>query len=334
MHSIHKNFWLQCFTFRILVATLAYAFPANAEISLERGWRASPVFLQSIEYSSDGQSLLTASGGGVAQLWSLDGVAGPQFKGQRPPMFNAHFNAIGTELITTGYDGTVWVWSPRGERLRAYQMHRAATTEAQFLPSLDGELPGYATSSDDGQIVIRNSEGKSLWVGQFVGTARQVISNHDGSLIIASSDSGQLHFIRPSNKRTSASVDSYQTPHGRINQIAFSNDQQRIVVAGKDGTATIWTLTGKQQQRLKASTIGWSRGGVYCNTHGQSVLTVGDDGIVREWSTSGLLVDSLRLSSAMKLSGIDCSPDGRQAVVIGSDGELWILSVSPNQGEK
>ena len=115
MPLIGQNFWIKCSAFQILVATLACAFPANAEISLERGWRASPVFLQSVEYSSDGQSLLTASGGGVAQLWRLDGVAGPQFKGQRPPMFNAHLNDSGTELITTGYDGTVWVWSPRGE---------------------------------------------------------------------------------------------------------------------------------------------------------------------------------------------------------------------------
>lgn len=316
---------------RLLSLVLALATPAAAELRLVREWKAAPVFLQHVEFSPDSSLLVTASGGGVAQLWTLAGQRGSELKGQRAPMFKAHFRSDGKELITTGYDGSAWIWSLNGERLRHLSFHRAATAEARFLSANAISPAGFVSSSDDGQVVIRDPDGQPIWSRLFTGTARQFVINQDANLIIASTDDGQLHLIRPSANRRSASVRTLQTDHGRINRIAFSPDQTQFAVAGVDGSVTIWKLNGQSLQRLPASSSGWSRGAVYCPTRSGGLLTIGDDGMLKQWSPSGLLIDSLRLSPHASLTSVDCSSNGQLASVVSSKGDLWLVSVRSGQ---
>ena len=316
-------------------ALLALSLPSQAALQLQQSWKAAPVLLQHVEFSPDGQAIITASGGGVAQLWSLNGSAGPQLQGQRPPMFNAHFSRDGREIITTGYDGSAWVWTEGGQKLRAYALHRAAVAEARFYPAGARATTGLISSSDDGQVVVRDGNGQPLWSGLYPGTARQFSLSPDGQLIVASSDNGQLHFIRPSATRRQAQVQSIQTPHGRINQLAFSPDSRLILAAGTNGKVTLWTTGGQQLLSLAASTRGWSRGAVFCSAGTNAVMTIGDDGTLRSWTRSGQLTESLVLSTSSALTSLDCSADGSHAVVSGSQGEVWLLNLlatpSPTQ---
>jgi len=316
---------------RFFSLVLALASPAAAELRLLRDWKASPVFLQHVEFSPDSSLLVTASGGGVAQIWTLSGVRGAELKGQRAPMFKAHFRSDGQELITTGYDGSAWIWSLNGERLRSLSFHRAATAEARFLPANSTSPAGFVSSSDDGQLVIRGPDGQPRWSRLFTGTARQFVINQDADLIIGSTDDGQLHLINPSNDRRSATVRTVKTNHGRINRIAFSPDQTRFAVAGVDGSVTIWGLNGQSLQRLPASSSGWSRGAVYCPSRSGDLLTIGDDGTLQQWSPNGSLIDSLRLTRQASLTSVDCSSNGELASVVSSKGDLWLVSVRSDQ---
>jgi centriolar protein POC1 len=305
--------------------------PAFAGLRLIRHWQASPVLLQHVEYSPGGTSLLTASGAGIAQLWQLNGQPGPVMQGQRPPMFNAHFNGVGDQIVTTGYDGSVWIWDSQGQRLYAHALHQAAVAEARFFDGPSGFGPGLITSSDDGQFVIRHANGAPLWSTQFSGTARQFSISPSSDLIVASSDDGQLHLIRPHPAAKTASVTSLQTPHGRINQVSFSPDARQFAVAGKDGTVSIWTRDGTPKFSLQASRSGWSRGAAYCATSPSVLLTIGDDGNLMEWSRTGQLLGSLRLSQTSSLTSIDCSPAGRHVSIVGSQGELWLVAITSGE---
>ena len=320
--------WMPLRLAAVQASLVALCLPSQAALQLQQTWKAAPVLLQHVEFSPDGNAVLTASGGGVAQLWSLDGTAGPQFQGQRPPMFNAHFSADGREIITTGYDGTAWVWTVAGQKLRSYPLHRAAVAEARFYPASAAAAAGLISSSDDGQVVVRDGNGQPLWSGLYPGTARQFSLSPDGQFIVASSDSGQLHVIRPSANRRQARVQSIQTPHGRINQLAFSPDSTLLVAAGTDGKVTLWTTGGQPLLSLTASSRGWSRGAVFCSAGANAVLTIGDDGTLRSWSRSGRLMESLVLSTSSALTSLDCSADGRRAVVSGSQGEVWLLNLT------
>lgn len=305
-----------------LILVCALSSPVSAQLQVLRQWQASPVLLQSVEFSPDGQQLLTASGGGIGQLWSLDGRPGPVFKGQRPPMFRAHFSSDGATLLTTGYDGSVRLWSTDGALRKALQFHRAATADARFLT----QPPGYVSSSDDGTVVIRDLAGQATWSSQFIGTVRQLVVSPSGSLIVATSDDGQIHFINMNTASTPPQVSSVQTPHGRINRVVFSPSGDQLAVAGVDGSASVWTLLGQRLNTVAASTRGWSRGAVFCDGYPSLLYTIGDDGFVRSWTSSGTLVDSLRLSPATSLTSLDCSRFGRHLAVTGSNGHVWLLS--------
>ena len=299
--------------------------PALAELKLIREWIAAPVLIQNVEFSADGKQLLTASGGGVAQLWGLDGTPGRVMQGQRPPMFNAHFNRKGSQFLTTGYDGSAWLWDRNGTLLQKFFIHKAAVADARFL----GDNGNFVSSSDDGLVVLRNPKGQPTWIGMYPGTTRQLAATPEGNLVVAASDDGQLHLITRGRTGKTAKVKSLQTPHGRMNQLSISADGKRIAASGIDGTVSIWDLQGQMLGRLIATTKGWAVGGVFCNTEPGLLLTAGDDGVVREWSQAGKYLGELKLSVTSRLTKLDCAPNGRMAAAVGSSGELWLIEVTP-----
>ena len=297
--------------------------PAQAGLQVLRVWKAAPVLLQNVEFSPDGTKLLTASGGGVAQLWSLDGHQLAILKGQRPPMFNAHFNNKGSQILTTGYDGSAWLWNQDGHLVKKYALHKAAVADARFV----GNKGDFVSSSDDGQVVLRNPEGAATWSGIFPGTARQLVVSPQGHLVVSSSDNGRLHLIHLSAAGETERTSSFQTPHGRINQLSISADGRKIAASGIDGSVTTWDLDGNLQFRLKATSKGWADGGTFCKTQQGPLLTIGDDGILQEWSLLGQRLAQLKLSNSSRLTKVDCAPNGKLAAVVGSQGELWIVKI-------
>ena len=312
-----------------LLAACALPLQARAELRVETSWQASSVLLQYVEFAPDGALLVTADGGGVGQLWRTDGQSVAVLKGQRAPMFRAHFSGDGQQLITSGYDGSGVVWSRSGQRLQRLQLHRAATADVFLLPPTPTATAALVSGSDDGTVVLRNREGELLWSAQFSGTTRQLRPNPSATLIAASSDNGQIHLVTPAADRRSATVRSFQTPHGRINLLRFSPDQRQLAAAGTDGTVSLSALNGTLQRSLKVTDVGWARGMSFCGTTPQaSLLTVGDDGTLRQWSPQGHMLASLSLSPKVPLTAVDCSVNGRQAAVVNAAGRLWMLAVS------
>lgn len=312
-----------------LLAACALPLQARAELRVETSWQASSVLLQYVEFAPDGALLVTADGGGVGQLWRTDGQSVAVLKGQRAPMFRAHFSGDGQQLITSGYDGSGVVWSRSGQRLQRLQLHRAATADVFLLPPTPTATAALVSGSDDGTVVLRNREGELLWSAQFSGTTRQLRPNPSATLIAASSDNGQIHLVTPAADRRSATVRSFQTPHGRINLLRFSPDQRQLAAAGTDGTVSLSALNGTLQRSLKVTDVGWARGMSFCGATPQaSLLTVGDDGTLRQWSPQGHMLASLSLSPKVPLTAVDCSVNGRQAAVVNAAGRLWMLAVS------
>jgi len=312
-------------------AALGCPLASRAALTPQSSWQASQVLVQYLEYAPDGTLLVTADGGGVGELWTTRGTSVAVLKGQRAPMFRAHFSADGQSLITTGYDGSAWIWSRSGQELQRLQLHRAATADAYLLSPTATAPAGLVSSSDDGTVVLHDSQGSTLWSASFSGTTRQLRPTSSTGLIAASSDNGQIHLITPDPQRRSATVRSFQTPHGRINLLRFSPDQRQLAAAGIDGTVSIYNLDGRLLQRLRVSEKGWSRGLSYCaGSPSPSLLSIGNDGTLRQWSPQGTLITSLQLSPQSPLTAVDCSPNGRQAAVANAAGRLWLVGVSGN----
>lgn len=315
--------------FGLSAAALASPEAGRAALTPEFSWQASEVLVQYVEYAPDGRHVLTADGGGVGELWTTQGRSLAVLKGQRAPMFRAHFSVDGQSLITTGYDGSAWIWSRGGQPLQRLQLHRAATADAYLLAPTSTAPAGLVSSSDDGTVVLRDNQGAVLWSASFSGTTRQLRISPGGGLIAASSDNGQIHLITPDPQRRSATVRSFQTPHGRINLLRFSPDQRQLAASGSDGTVSISDLNGRLLRRLRVTEKGWSRGVSYCvGSPSPTLLSIGNDGTLRQWSDQGRLLSTLKLSPRAPLTAVDCSPSGRQAAVANAAGQLWLVGVS------
>jgi WD40 repeat protein len=310
------------------MAISGFTLPAQAGIEVIREWKAAPVLLQNVEFSPNGKQILTASGGGEAQLWTLDGKASsPIMAGQRPPMFNAHFNRNGTLIITTSYNGTVGLWNTQGHLIKTLPVHEAAVADARFV----GNQGNFVTSSDDGQVVLRQATGAPSWSGGHPGTARQLVVSPQANLIVASSDSGSVHLIWLDKTGKPTEMSTIKTPHGRINQLSTTADGKTIAASGIDGTVSVWNTKGEMLYQLKATTKGWANGGMFCKTKTGPLLTVGDDGVIKEWTRTGQILAQRKLSDKSRLTKVDCSPSGNQAAVVGSNGELWLLAITSKQ---
>ena len=74
--------------------------------------------IEHVEFSPDGNRLLTASHDGTARLWDIDGVLTTTLRHLHSPTFAA-FSSDGTRIVTLGTDNVAHVWdAASGKKLR------------------------------------------------------------------------------------------------------------------------------------------------------------------------------------------------------------------------
>ncbi len=113
--------------------------------------QAGPV--TSVRFAPDGQTLVTASGEGDAQIWGLDGTPLTRLIGHKARILSLDYSPDGRWLLTASRDGTVRIWpSPtkaREQPLKAYLTLSAglgSAAHASFSP--DGLSIGAAYRND------------------------------------------------------------------------------------------------------------------------------------------------------------------------------------------
>lgn len=290
---------------------------AKPQLKITKVFQGASVAINRIRFSQNGRLLVTADAHGVATIWTNKGVLLLQLSGQKPPMFNARFSADGEVVLTTGYDGTIRFWNLQGKLLKQEQAHQAAVADALFSP--DGSR--VVTSSDDGQTQILNNQNQKIGGIIKAGTARNLAYQAQGHIIASASDSGYLHLISPDGQL----IREIPTEQGRINNVNFSPDGQKLVTSGIDGSVKIWNLQGNLITAIKSSSSGWTNAAHY-HPNGQWLVTANDDGILRLWCDDGSLLTELSLGQT-KLTSVTVSPDGHHLAVSSNQGKIWFIDL-------
>jgi WD40 repeat protein len=177
-----------------------------------------------VRISPDGGEALTASLDKTARLWDL--VTGRQIASfsHDGALTDADFTAGGARVFTlSAQDGSARLWSKTPvSRLSRLLPHQDHVYDIAFAPAeADGRLR-LATAGFDGAVKI--------WT----------FGREDGELLAEQPVTLSGH-------------------RGRVRRLAFSADGQRLVTAGRDGTARIWDLTdgqylGRELCRLQVGT--------------------------------------------------------------------------------
>jgi centriolar protein POC1 len=286
-------------------------------LAIERAFAAHSLkgeAFASLTFSPDGKTLATAASDGSARLWTLSGELLRRVENGNM-VFKVRFDQSGERFITAVYDGHARLWDRSGKLLHEYSGHRSAVTDALFIAG--GNI---ATGSDDGSVIIFSADGKKLASVTQQGVARNQVVSPDGKVVACAFDSGEVRVVDDGGRL----LHEFATAQGRINDIRFSPDGTQLLTSGFDGTARLWTITGKPLMNFAAGDGDWVYSAAF-SRDGAVIGTVSGTGVVTVWTESGKQLAQYRSPNG-RINSIAFSPTEDRFATIDHNGSLLLFT--------
>ncbi|MEH2041485.1 nSTAND1 domain-containing NTPase, partial [Nostoc sp.] len=305
----------------------------------------------SVNFSPDGQRIVTASWDKTARVWGITGKLLAKLKGHTDSVTSASFSLNGQHIVTTSlWENTAWVWDITGKLLAKLKGHISFVTSTSF--SLNGErivtaswdktarvwdmtgnlvaeLQGHTDSvtsasfSPDGERIVTTSRDNTARVWDMTGNLVVELQGHTRSVNSASfSPDGQCIVTTSSDNTarvwdmTGNLVAELLEYRSRINSASFSLDGQRVVTTSSDNTARVWDMTGNLVAELQGHTDTVNSASF--SPDGQRVVTASSDNTARVWDMAGNLIAKLQ-GHTDSVTSASFSPDGQRVVTASWD---------------
>ncbi|MCT7982912.1 hypothetical protein NG796_06365 [Laspinema sp. A4] len=273
-----------------------------------------------ISFSSDGQTLASASIDKTIKLWSLDGTIINTFIGHTDKVIDVSFSPNGQLISSVSFDGTIKLWKPNGMLAHSMAGEKEVFNSVSF--SANSQIVAATTSftnriklwkTDDGTL-IRTLEGHENWV-------TDSSFSPDRQTLVSADYNGVIKLWRVDGTL----LKTFQGHNDRIYRIIFSPDGQQIASASMDKTIKIWksdgtlitTLVGHQD---RVSSISFS-------PDGKTLASASNDRTVKLWDIQlGVVRSSLQGHDGF-VWDVRFSPDGKTLASASNDRtiKLWRL---------
>ncbi|RPJ23156.1 MAG: TIR domain-containing protein [Chloroflexi bacterium] len=270
--------------------------------------------INSMEFSSSGDSFVTASVDGTACVWNAEDGKKLFCATSPGPVNDAAFSRDGALLITGDESGLVQILDAKLGTLENEFKYNAPIRKVNIRP--DGRL--VAVARQDGKITIvdlrTRRESYNL---QHAGTPRVTAFSPNGTWLAVGSSGGGVTLWNLNNGRISAGP----THKGEVLAIAFSPNNRFMLTGGKDNTAIVSeVLTGKELRRV--SNENWVRD-VAFSPDGLWFVTVSDDRRIRVWDTATGR-ERLGMLQASIVTEVEVSSNGQWIASTGSDNTVRV----------
>jgi WD40 repeat protein len=284
-----------------------------------------PRELAAVEFSPDGQSLLTLEKRGKAQVFSTDGFKplSPRF-GPELGSYQASFSPDGALVVTASPDSTACIWKvPQGSKLFCLE-HPRPVTCARFSPN--------------GLRVVTGSEDAiaRVWDPQ-TGTIELKLEGHTGVIIFATF-SRDGRFICTTSQDSTAriwdAIDGHQIGGPLLHSTwagyaDFSPDNSTLATACYDHWARLWDVkTGRQLLPALEHDDGISS--VEFSPDGRLIVTAGLDHVARLWLTENHqpLNPNPILRHSDRVTHAGFAADGHRIVTSCTDGTVGVWDLA------
>jgi len=308
-------------------------------------------------FSPNGESLLSATYGGIVRSWNLntneerivtkhsnlahslsfsaDGrrvvscsnaihvTEFPSYEthilptSDRPFYRRCRFSPDGAHLASAHNDGGVRYWDLNAGTNALIRSHEGAARSIAFSP--DSHF--LASGGDDNMVSVTNLlDATSRLLRGHTATVWEVVFSADGKLL-ASAGADNTIRVWDIPARTSQVLRGHE---GAVVQLQFTWTGKGLISAGRDGTLRLWNVRTGEAETLR----GHVGGVIHTVSHGDRLLaSAGEDGTVRLWDMQRGAVRIFRghLSSVY---GIAFSPDGTLLASGGKDGNIFIWQTS------
>jgi len=283
--------------------------------------------VNAIDYSADGQLLVSGSADKSIILWDANGnyletlgEIGPISKGHTGSV-NAVAFSPGDEFIVSGSaDSSIKIWERNQEG--DYRFRRTISGCTGDRPQCNGHTDGInsvalrydgliASAGADQTIKLWNLEGEYQGsvgdaASQHQSAIHQVIFSNDGELIISASADGSIKLWKKDSVGNSFSLlntfescandapDDCPGHRDEVNGVAITPDGKTIVSVSDDQTVKIWRTDGtlvktltEHRDDVEAVAIDDS------DRRGKMIASVSRDKTIKLWSMDGSLLDTL-----------------------------------------
>ena len=288
-------------------------------------------FAQSVAFSPDGKTVLTANWNKTARIW--DAETGEELKtitGHTDNwMESAAFSPDGTKIVTACRDKTVRIWDTEsGKELKKIEWD-----------TFFSKVHSAAFSPDGKRIITADSEGVTqLWDAES-GEELMVLKDATGAVSTASFSPDGKKIVRA---HSFAPIRIYDTESGQVlktmtkpnrgghSLATFSPDGKRIVAVygpGNDEDGYVIQIFDAESGKVLIETEKnrfWIRC-VAFSADGKKIVSIGNDPYTRIWNAeSGKLLRTLQYTTG---SSAAFSPDGKKVVMNGGERgvRIWIL---------
>ncbi|NET38100.1 MAG: TIR domain-containing protein [Cyanothece sp. SIO1E1] len=314
-----------------------------------------------IDFSPDGQTIVTASSDGTAKLWQLDGTLLTTLQGHKGFVWDVEFSPDGKTIASLGSDGTVKLWQLDGTLVTNLEVGKyingfcninfspdskliatASRDNTAKLWQLDGKLTtalkGHTDLinnikfSPDNQIIATASEDKTAKLWRVDGSLITTLKGHTDLVSqVKFSPDGQI-IATASNDKTAklwhldGTLIKTLGHEGVIRDISFSPDGQTIATASEDKTAKLWRLDGTLIETLKHEGIALD---ISFSPDNQTIATIDNGKGVKLWYKEGTLRSNLSHNNG--ISKASFSPDGQTLAAVSRVGQtvrIWNLENS------
>ncbi|MGD9719717.1 MAG: WD40 repeat domain-containing serine/threonine protein kinase [Pirellulales bacterium] len=275
-----------------------------------------------VEFSADGDSVLTAGADGSIRIWdAATGDARAIWSLPDAEINVARFSPDGATIAVADSEGRLWLWDVAAQKPRG-KLPAAALVNINCLAwTSDGARILVAGSPGDVAVewVVDNRESRVIRIAHSDEVNALALSPNDLYLATGSSD-GAVHVCNVALDLCLARLVPRQA---HVTCVAFSPDGQLLATAGVHRSVKLWNVDGwttaaeyvGQHDRIGAVAFAPVRG----------VLAFCDAvGVVREWDWAANRVVRALDSRQVRIMSASYSPSGPRFATCGQDGSLRI----------
>ena len=286
------------------------------------------------QFSRDGTRILTTSGK-TAYLWDArTGQRLATLSGHPTEIRKAAFSPDGSRIVTAdgAWDGyrpaMIGIWDGKSEvQISLYEGHRAIIHGLAFAP--DGKT--FATCSGTSDNWINNDLAAKVW-DTATGKLTLELKGHTAMIYgIAFSPDGKTiatgsydNTARLWNAADGKELHVLKGHKSMVGSVSFSSGGSRLITTStsEDGTVRLWDVASGTEVAVMNGRAG-SVERALITYHGDTVVTVSQDSVVRVWGTRPI-VSRRRLNYADAITSLSQSPDGTRLLMSSDDGSVAV----------